>query len=97
MFRNVITSLFLDRFRPNFRTSFSINKSITHNQISTVSEDLKIFFRNLANMPPKKVVLEAPLRKVETQKFDTTFPLEKLYQKNRKVKKFQAPILSRFP
>ena len=41
MFKIVITSLFLERFRPNFRTSFSINKSITHNQIFPVSKNLK--------------------------------------------------------
>ena len=41
MFRNVITSLFLERFRPNFWTSFSITKLITHNQIFTVFENFK--------------------------------------------------------
>ena len=30
--------------------------------------------RNLAKHAPEKVVLEAPLRKVETQKFGTIFP-----------------------
>ena len=66
MFRNVITSLFLERFRPNFSTSCSINKSITHNQIFTVSENLKKNWPKLGKHAPEKVVLEAPLRKVET-------------------------------
>ena len=75
MFKIVITSLFLERFRPNFRTSFSINKSITHNQIFTVSENLKKKLFKTWQTCPEKVVVEAPLRKAETQKFVTTFPM----------------------
>ena len=45
------------------------------------------------NMPLEKVVLEAALRKVETEKFWYNIPNECL----GKVTKFQVPILSRFP
>ena len=47
----------------------------------------------LGKHAPEKVVLEAPLRKVETQKFGATFPMNVPIAK---VEKFQVPILSRF-
>ena len=71
-----------------------MNKSIAHNQIFTVSEILrKKNCPELGKHAPEKVALEAPLRKVETQQFGATFPNECV----GKVKKFQVPILSRFP
>ena len=53
-----------------------MNKSIAHNQFFTVSENLKKKkCPKLGKHSPEKMVLEAPLRKVETQKFGALFPM----------------------
>ena len=93
MFKIVITSLFLERFRSNFRTSFSIYKSITHNQIFTVSENLKKKLSETWQTCPRESGPGGASAPSRNSKIWCNIPNECV----GKVKKFQVPILSRFP
>ena len=93
MFKIVITSLFLERFRPNFRTSFSINKSITNNQFFTVSENLKKKLVEAWQTCPRESGPGGASAQSRNSKIWYNISNECVW----KVKKFQVPILSRFP
>ena len=93
MFKILITSLFLERFRPNFKTSFSINKSIKHNQIFTVSEYLKKKLSEIWQTCPRESGHGGASAQSRNSKIWYNIPNECI----GKGKKFQVPILSRFP
>ena len=93
MFKIVITSLFVERFPPNFRTSFSINKSITHNQIFTVSEYSKKKLSEIWQTCLRESGPGGASAQSRNSKIWHNIPNESI----GKVKKFQVPILSRFP
>ena len=91
MFRNVITSLFLERFRPNFRTSFSINKSIHTFKFLQFHKSCK----NTESWQtcPRESGPGGASAQSRNSKIWYNIPNECL----GKVKKFKVPILSRFP
>ena len=93
MFKIVITLLFLERFRPNFRTSFSISKSITHNRIFTVYKNWKKKLSETWQTCPRENGPGGASAQSRNSKIWCNIPNECV----RKVKKFQVPILSRFP
>ena len=90
MFKIVITSFFLERFRPNFRTSFPINKSITHNQIFTFSEYLKKKLSEIWQTCPRESGPGGASAQSRNSKIWYNIPNECI----GKVKKFQVPILT---
>ena len=92
MFRNVITWLFLERFRPNFRNSFSINKSITHILIFTVSENHRRFqvVEHGVKTCPRESGPGGASAQSRNSKIWCNIPNECL----GKVTKFQVPILT---
>ena len=91
MFKIVITSLFLERFWPNFRTSFSINKFITHNEMFTVSENLKTKLAETWQTCPRESGPGGASAQSRDSKIWYNIPNECV----GKFKKFQVSILTR--